>query len=1085
MSADGTVVVGNAFPIGGSVYQPFRWDACAGMELLPSPHLGLGTYVAGASGDGSVIVADSIDWSNGTAQAHLWMREKGWKQLPTPPLVLGGTAGISDDGNTVVLDANDTWLDHEGLRWTRQFGVEALSQPQYSLAWISNISGDGNVTYGGAEVFPANGPDIWNGPVKWIGTVGPSYLNVPLPSQDWWVVASNTDGSVAAGSFQNHNEYEIFSRRPAIFRSGLIAQKLPIFAGTDAGWANDVSGDGQIVVGLCGVADGGPYFEGLIATKAFMWSQSDGLKDIQQVLSDSNVLLSGVQLRNAQFISRDGTTMCVEGDLNGNEASFIVRLPRIIRKVDTLSDYNRVRHETSAYKPDIVDGLVFRRGKLIEIDVELFKPFVVSPQALSLRAVHRFNPDPSAIGEHIPTSIDIPLYVGNVPAGVWACEVVAENDGPMDATDASSLPTKVVSLAVLSPPNAPVGEYEISVIAKSGATEETLRLGCNAILLFNPMPGQDQVAMPEKNKRDEYALAPDGWIWGRNRSAPKQWNYAPFSKEVLRGTLKLLDKLDSADRSNPYLVSRHLSANVNSHNDDSGLLIGEWRTSKLVNPPPGVILPDRWSNSADIFRKFLDSGAVSWGQCWVFGGTLTSACRTLGIPARPVTNYLSAHDVPPYNHQMQQKWIQQFDAMGNPAGWKLAPSIWNFHVWTEAWLGGEWNVVDATPQEQSDGLYQLGPAPVAAVKSRSDSTLYNVAFVVSEVDADVWRQQGTPTGGPTGPYPKPAGDLWQTNKVGFFISTKSVGSTAVEDITDAYKTHENGPPSPLTTADPISVSLPSELGIGVGLNGNLVIANESEDAENFVVSFSVRATTYTNEQVGIVAPSGPSTITVSASSTASVPIIASWQNFRQFFPVADYWIVDFTVTRVGDGANWFGSKPIPVSGLPVLVTTTAGNPIPIGTEFSATVTCTNSSGETLHNAAVRINGNRHLLINGLTESDELVLGDLAPGQSSVIQRTFRAVVDGYASVSATFSADSVVSGSAGVQVNVARCPGDLTEDTVVDDSDFTRFVAAYNLLDCNSHQMDARCLADLNGDGVVDDQDFVLFIVAYNTLVCG
>jgi len=66
----------------------------------------------------------------------------------------------------------------------------------------------------------------------------------------------------------------------------------------------------------------------------------------------------------------------------------------------------------------------------------------------------------------------------------------------------------------------------------------------------------------------------------------------------------------------------------------------------------------------------------------------------------------------------------------------------------------------------------------------------------------------------------------------------------------------------------------------------------------------------------------------------------------------------------------------------------------------------------------------------------------------------------------------------------AACPCDLNGDGLVEDTDFTIFVAAYNILDCADPAMSFECPSDLNEDGLVDDSDFVLFVHAYNDLLC-
>ena len=49
---------------------------------------------------------------------------------------------------------------------------------------------------------------------------------------------------------------------------------------------------------------------------------------------------------------------------------------------------------------------------------------------------------------------------------------------------------------------------------------------------------------------------------------------------------------------------------------------------------------------------------------------------------------------------------------------------------------GGWQVVDATPQEQSPqgGGYRTGPAPVKAIKE-GNSVVYDVNFVIAEVSS--------------------------------------------------------------------------------------------------------------------------------------------------------------------------------------------------------------------------------------------------------------------------------------------------------------------------------------------------------------
>ncbi len=89
---------------------------------------------------------------------------------------------------------------------------------------------------------------------------------------------------------------------------------------------------------------------------------------------------------------------------------------------------------------------------------------------------------------------------------------------------------------------------------------------------------------------------------------------------------------------------------------------------------------------------------------------LLTVCRALGIPCRSVTNFASAHDcdgsitIDTHEYIKLNGETEVLDHLN-------VDSVWNFHVWNEVWMGrpdlpsgyGGWQVIDATPQETSDG----------------------------------------------------------------------------------------------------------------------------------------------------------------------------------------------------------------------------------------------------------------------------------------------------------------------------------------------------------------------------------------------
>uniref|UniRef100_A0A8D2IG27 Transglutaminase 4 n=1 Tax=Varanus komodoensis TaxID=61221 RepID=A0A8D2IG27_VARKO len=307
-------------------------------------------------------------------------------------------------------------------------------------------------------------------------------------------------------------------------------------------------------------------------------------------------------------------------------------------------------------------------------------------------------------------------------------------------------------------------------------------------ILFNPWCEADTVFMPNDDERAEYVLNDTGYIYvgSAKNILGRPWNFGQFEEEVLDCCMYLLDKskLKPNARKNPVIISRAMSALVNSE-DDHGVLFANWSGHY-----PGGTPPLAWTGSVPILQQYYRTKTiVLYAQCWVFSGVLTTVMRSLGIPARSVTNFASAHDT---------DQNLRVDVYLNENGEKLSrlsrDSIWNFHVWNDVWMKRPdlpkgfdgWQAIDSTPQEASQGIYQCGPCPLKAIKNGDVYLPYDGKFLFAEVNADkvfwlVKNKKGAEK------YVKLREE---TKVIGKNISTKAVGKNIREDITAQYKFSE-------------------------------------------------------------------------------------------------------------------------------------------------------------------------------------------------------------------------------------------------------------------------------------------------------
>ncbi|MEX0938079.1 MAG: hypothetical protein WDZ59_09480 [Pirellulales bacterium] len=247
ISSDGSVIAGEARSSDGT--ELFRWTMAEGM-------VGLGDLDGGGfnargfaiSGDGSVIAGRSNVAAG--IEAFRWTDEDGLVGLGD---LAGGTfhsdaRGISADG-AVIAGQSESGNGSEAFRWTMADGLEGLGDLSGGgfSSFAQGISPDGTVVVG--EGLSASGPEAF----RWTEAEGMVGLD-DLPG----------------GAFQSR--------------------------------AFDASENGEFIVGFSAVRSEGSPFE----RDAFIWDADNGMRNLNEVLTDLGVDLGGWTLVDARSISPDG-----------------------------------------------------------------------------------------------------------------------------------------------------------------------------------------------------------------------------------------------------------------------------------------------------------------------------------------------------------------------------------------------------------------------------------------------------------------------------------------------------------------------------------------------------------------------------------------------------------------------------------------------------------------------------------------------------------------------------------------------------------------------------------------------------------
>uniref|UniRef100_A0A8C5H454 Protein-glutamine gamma-glutamyltransferase K n=1 Tax=Gouania willdenowi TaxID=441366 RepID=A0A8C5H454_GOUWI len=640
--------------------------------------------------------------------------------------------------------------------------------------------------------------------------------------------------------------------------------------------------------------------------------------------------------------------------------------------VDLLSSkegQNRKEHHTDQYHGD---GLIIRRGQRFNVELELNRAYNADTDKLHLDL--KTGPLPMVSKS---THVIIPL-VQQPKDGHWEAKIIEQNGNK-------------IKLSVNSPPKAVIGLYGLSVVTNplKGEGSTTYNSAKNITLLFNPWCEDDPVFLDDEEQRKEYVLNDTGRLYygTEKQIGARTWNFGQFHEGMLDACLFILEKSDMppSGRGDPVNVVRVISAMINAQ-DDFGVLVGNWSGDYTDG-----VSPSAWSSSVEILRKYHSTNGtpVSYGQCWVFSGITTTVLRCLGIPARSVTNFQSAHDT-----DVSLTTDVYFDEDLDPIDYLNSDSVWNFHVWNDCWMArpdlppghGGWQAVDATPQETSQGTFCCGPASVNAIRCGHVYLKHDAPFVFAEVNSDkiYWQRNRDGTFSQF---------HMEKKAVGHQISTKAVGSDERADITHLYK-HPEGSEEERIAVETASrygskpevyaVPMAEDVSVEVLMEGegprmgadaqlNIVVTNMSSEPRQTTLHSQAAVMYYTGVLKGALKKEQIA-VELLPNEVKTIKWLLPYQQYQD--QLVDQAALMLTLSgRVTETKQVLANQTTFRLRMPDLNITPLGEAV-VGKEMGAKITFTNPLPRTLKNVVFRVEG------LGLQKGHEVVVGDVS-GLSTV------------------------------------------------------------------------------------------------------
>ncbi|XP_071092226.1 protein-glutamine gamma-glutamyltransferase K-like [Haliotis cracherodii] len=413
-----------------------------------------------------------------------------------------------------------------------------------------------------------------------------------------------------------------------------------------------------------------------------------------------------------------------------------------VTNLDLNISENTKQHHADMYECTEVRGqkeaeLVVRRGQSFLITITFDRPYDIDKNDITLLFSLASDESDSTVEELFKVTEDQDT---SYKPRRWGATVVKKGGNSL-------------TVEVFSPASSPVGVWDLivrTIVDVENGKDLVWQYNHNedVNIIFNPWCKEDVVYLPDPQWLAEAVENDSGVLYQgtHDNIKGKPWYFGQFEDGILHAALHLVRKgfnfKMTRAMGNASKVARALSRIVN-FDDDNGVLHGRWKGGFA-----GGTSPDAWMGSVKILKKYMSTAKpVMFGQCWVFSGVLVTVCRALGLPCRSVTNFESAHNSD--KERLSSDSIYRPNYSGRYVN-TSKDSVWNFHVWNEVWmsrpdLGKQfdgWQVIDATPQEASEGTFCCGPAPVEAIKEGLIYIGHDTSFVFAEVNADcvTWEE---------------------------------------------------------------------------------------------------------------------------------------------------------------------------------------------------------------------------------------------------------------------------------------------------------------------------------------------------------